>query len=88
MPSRLRGIPAPGVLAMTVGLVRSETTRDLRTLTATGASSRNKLTRQMQNRTICAMTRGICHAIEAAQTAGRMLLRSDHDTRRQPHACE
>lgn len=30
---------ALGVLAMTVGLIRSETARDLRTLTATGASS-------------------------------------------------
>jgi len=31
---------ALGVLAMTVGLVRGEAARDLRTLTATGASSR------------------------------------------------
>ena len=30
---------ALGVLVMTVGLIRSETARDLRTLTATGASS-------------------------------------------------
>ena len=30
---------ALGILAMTVGLIRSETSRDLRTLTATGASS-------------------------------------------------
>src|ERR1039457_2756536 len=30
---------ALGILAMTVGLIRSETARDLRTLTATGASS-------------------------------------------------
>jgi putative ABC transport system permease protein len=30
---------ALGILAMTIGLIRSETSRDLRTLTATGASS-------------------------------------------------
>ena len=30
---------ALGILAMTIGLIRSETARDLRTLTATGASS-------------------------------------------------
>jgi putative ABC transport system permease protein len=30
---------ALGILAMSVGLIRSETARDLRTLTATGASS-------------------------------------------------
>jgi putative ABC transport system permease protein len=33
---------ALGVLAMTVGLIRSETLRDLRTLTAAGASSRTR----------------------------------------------
>ena len=33
---------ALGVLAMTVGLIRSETARDLRTLTATGASSHTR----------------------------------------------
>jgi putative ABC transport system permease protein len=33
---------ALGVLAMTVGLIRSETASDLRTLTATGASSRTR----------------------------------------------
>jgi putative ABC transport system permease protein len=33
---------ALGVLAMTVGLIRSETANDLRTLTATGASSRTR----------------------------------------------
>jgi putative ABC transport system permease protein len=64
----LRGTPAPGVPAMTLGLVRSETARDLRTLTATGASSRDKLARQTQNWTICAMARRIGRAIEAAQT--------------------
>jgi putative ABC transport system permease protein len=35
---------ALGVLAMTVGLIRSEGTRDLRTLTATGATSRVRRT--------------------------------------------
>jgi putative ABC transport system permease protein len=35
---------ALGVLAMTVGLIRSEAGRDLRTLTATGASSRTRRT--------------------------------------------
>lgn len=35
----LRGIPALGVTATIVGLVRSDTARDLRTLTATGAST-------------------------------------------------
>ena len=33
---------ALGVLAMTVGLIRSETARDLRTLTATGAGARTR----------------------------------------------
>ena len=42
---------ALGVLAMSVGLVRSETAGDLRTLTATGASS-------MTRRTITAVTAG------------------------------
>jgi putative ABC transport system permease protein len=42
---------ALGVLAMTVGLIRSETAGDLRTLTATGASSRTR-------RTIAAATAG------------------------------
>jgi putative ABC transport system permease protein len=35
---------ALGVLAMTVGLIRSETSRDLRTLTATGARRRTRRT--------------------------------------------
>ena len=35
---------ALGVLAMTVGLIRSETAGDLRTLTATGASSATRRT--------------------------------------------
>jgi putative ABC transport system permease protein len=35
---------ALGVLAMTVGLIRSETASDLRTLTATGATSRTRRT--------------------------------------------
>jgi putative ABC transport system permease protein len=35
---------ALGVLAMTVGLIRSETAGDLRTLTATGAASRTRRT--------------------------------------------
>jgi putative ABC transport system permease protein len=33
---------ALGILAMTVGLIRSETARDLRTLTATGARRRTR----------------------------------------------
>jgi putative ABC transport system permease protein len=33
---------ALGVLAMTIGLIRSETAGDLRTLTATGASARTR----------------------------------------------
>ena len=33
---------ALGILAMSVGLIRSETASDLRTLTATGASSRTR----------------------------------------------
>jgi putative ABC transport system permease protein len=37
-------ILALGVLAMTVGLIRSETANDLRTLTATGAGSRTRRT--------------------------------------------
>ncbi|HEX6527733.1 MAG TPA: FtsX-like permease family protein [Streptosporangiaceae bacterium] len=44
-------IIALGVLAMTVGLVRSETARDLRTLTATGAAATTR-------RTITAATAG------------------------------
>jgi putative ABC transport system permease protein len=44
-------ILALGVLAMTVGLIRSETARDLRTLTATGASA-------ITRRTITAATAG------------------------------
>ena len=35
-------ILAPGILAMSVGLIRSETASDLRTLSATGASSRTR----------------------------------------------
>ena len=35
---------ALGILAMSVGLIRSETASDLRTLTATGASSRTRRT--------------------------------------------
>ena len=42
---------ALGVLAMSVGLIRSETARDLRTLTATGASGATR-------RTITAVTAG------------------------------
>ena len=42
---------ALGILGMSVGLVRSEAARDLRTLTATGASSRTR-------RTITAATAG------------------------------
>jgi putative ABC transport system permease protein len=42
---------ALGVLAMSVGLIRSETAGDLRTLTATGASSATR-------RTIAAVTAG------------------------------
>ena len=43
--STLAGVlVALGVLAMTVGLIRSETAADLRTLTATGASSATRRT--------------------------------------------
>jgi len=55
---------ALGVLAMTVGLIRSEAGRDLRTLTATGASSRTR-------RTITGATTGTLALIGAALgTAG------------------
>jgi len=52
-------IIAIGVLAMTVGLVRSETARDLRTLTATGAGSGTR-------RTITAATAGALGLLGAA----------------------
>ena len=42
---------ALGILAMSVGLIRSETASELRTLTATGASSRTR-------RTLTAVTAG------------------------------
>jgi putative ABC transport system permease protein len=55
---------ALGVLAMTVGLIRSEAGRDLRTLTATGASSRTR-------RAITASTTGALASLGAALgTAG------------------
>lgn len=55
---------ALGVLAMTVGLIRSEAGRDLRTLTATGASSRTR-------RTITGATTGTLALLGAALgTAG------------------
>jgi putative ABC transport system permease protein len=44
-------VVALGILAMTVGLIRSETARDLRTLTATGA-------RRWTRRTLTATTAG------------------------------
>ena len=50
---------ALGVLAMSVGLIRSETDRDLRTLTATGASSTTR-------RTITAATAGALGLLGAA----------------------
>src|SRR5262249_50718814 len=55
---------ALGVLAMTVGLIRSEAGRDLRTLTATGASSRTR-------RTITGATTGVLALLGAVLgTAG------------------
>ena len=58
---------ALGVLAMSVGLIRSETARDLRTLTATGASSTTR-------RTITAATAGALGLLGAILgTAGAMI---------------
>jgi putative ABC transport system permease protein len=58
---------ALGVLAMSVGLIRSETARDLRTLTATGASSTTR-------RTITAATAGALGLLGAVLgTAGAMI---------------
>jgi putative ABC transport system permease protein len=60
-------IIALGVLAMTVGLVRSETARDLRTLTATGAAGTTR-------RTIIAATAGALALLGAVLgTAGAAL---------------
>lgn len=60
-------IIALGVLAMTVGLVRSETARDLRTLTATGAAGTTR-------RTITAATAGALALLGAVLgTAGAAL---------------
>jgi putative ABC transport system permease protein len=56
---------ALGVLAMTVGLIRSETARDLRTLTAAGATGRTR-------RALTAVTAGVIAFLGAAlgTTAG------------------
>ena len=50
---------ALGVLAMTVGLIRSETARDLRTLTAAGASARTR-------RALTGVTAGVLALLGAA----------------------
>jgi len=50
---------ALGVLAMTVGLIRSETTGDLRTLTATGAGARTR-------RALTSVTAGVLALLGAA----------------------
>jgi putative ABC transport system permease protein len=50
---------ALGVLAMTAGLIRSETTRDLRTLTATGAGARTR-------RALAGVTAGVLAFLGAA----------------------
>jgi putative ABC transport system permease protein len=50
---------ALGVLAMTVGLIRSETTSDLRTLTATGAGARTR-------RALTGVTAGVIALLGAA----------------------
>ena len=50
---------ALGVLAMTVGLIRGETARDLRTLTATGASARTR-------RALAGVTAGVIAFLGAA----------------------
>jgi putative ABC transport system permease protein len=61
-------IIAVGVLAMTVGLVRSETARDLRTLTATGAAATTR-------RTITAVTAGALALLGAVMgTAGAAMV--------------
>jgi putative ABC transport system permease protein len=60
-------ILALGVLALTVGLIRSETANDLRTLTATGAST-------MTRRAVTAFTAGSLGLIGALLgTAGAYL---------------
>jgi putative ABC transport system permease protein len=48
-------VVALGILAMTVGLIRSESANDLRTLTATGASARTRrvLTAATAHRSLC-----------------------------------
>jgi putative ABC transport system permease protein len=50
---------ALGVLAMTAGLIRSETARDLRTLTATGAGARTR-------RALAGVTAGVLALLGAA----------------------
>jgi len=52
------GVLALGVLAMTVGLIRGEAARDLRTLAATGATRRVR-------RTLAATTAGVLAALGA-----------------------
>ena len=58
---------ALGVLSMTVGLMRSETARDLRTLTATGASARTR-------RALTAVTAGVLGLFGAALGAVAAIL--------------
>ncbi len=61
---------ALGVLAMSVGLVRSETSSELRTLAATGASSYTR-------RTLTAVTAGALGLPRRAARRGRRLRRHD-----------
>ena len=58
---------ALGVLSMTVGLIRSETARDLRTLTATGASARTR-------RALTGVTAGVLGLLGAALGAVAAIL--------------
>jgi putative ABC transport system permease protein len=69
------GVLALAILAMTVGLIRSETARDLRTLTATGATSRIR-------RTLTASTAGalaLLGAVLGVAGAYVVLLATYHD---------
>ena len=69
------GVLALAILAMTVGLIRSETARDLRTLTATGASPRIR-------RTLTASTAGALALLGALLGVGGayvVLLATYHD---------
>ncbi len=68
------GVLALGVLAMTVGLIRGEAARDLRTLTATGATRRIR-------RTLAATTAGVLALLGAILgiTAAYLTLAAIHE---------